>query len=315
MLTAAWLIPWPSSFSVMATQDTEDWQNEQKTTKSQLPWEKREKKAYWVGTITGPWEFAVDDALTSIPRLKLLKLAKQHPDQLHVEWSGTAVYGISWVKDDNNVSGFLAPRSQSVEELTGISKSKYRSIANTDNFQYYINLDGVVMGGRLNKLLSLGGVVLQHQAGYKEHFDALLKPYEHYVPIEYDLSDLVSKIKWLQSNPAIAKRIAENGQRLALSRMRFEDHACYIWRAVEALGVKTASSEVDDKEVEERLKLYKRAEPYDSGLVDTMEAFWGQKLEDIKTGDRALSARGIELLEWAWHRMKGIYDKVVDSER
>ncbi|CAK0864741.1 unnamed protein product [Prorocentrum cordatum] len=79
------------------------------------------------------------------------------------------------------------------------------------------------MGGRISKLLSLGGVLLQHEAGYYESVDALARPWEHYVPIAYDLSDLVAKVEWLQAHDDEARAIAARGQALALRRMRLED--------------------------------------------------------------------------------------------
>ena len=39
------------------------------------------------------------------------------------------------------------------------------------------------MGGRFGKPLALGGVVVQHDAGYREAGDALEKTHPHDVPI------------------------------------------------------------------------------------------------------------------------------------
>jgi hypothetical protein len=309
----SWAIPWPSSFTMVSTQDVESWEQKNTGKAAQKPWDQRKSKAYWIGTVTGPWEFALHDGIMAVPRMNLLKTAKQHPEELEVEWSGTAGYGISWVNSDDNVSGFLSHGSQSIQDMTGVQRAKWKAASDWDNFKYFVNLDGVVLGGRLNKLLSLGGVVLQHQAGYKEHFEALLKPYEHYVPVEYDLSDLVEKVQWLQRNDAEAKRIAENGQKLASQRMRFEDSACYIWRALEALGAKTAAAEVDKKEVREKLGSFVKVSVQKGGLRPTLESFWGEKLEDVHTGNRKMSSRGIELLEWAWSRMEGLYDEVKEQ--
>merc|ERR1719460_308663 len=287
---------------------TLDFERVQKSATKQKPWKQRSSQAYWIGAVTGPWEFALDDGLMALPRLKFLKMAADHPEQIHGLWYETAGYGVHWIRDEHNVSGFLAPHPRSVEELTGIAKAKFQGAKKWQNFKYYVNLDGVVMGGRLNKLLSIGGVVLQHKAGYKENINALVKPYEHYVPIEYDLSDLVEKVQWLQQNEAEAKRIAENGKALALKRMRFEDHVCYVWRALEALGKKTASAQVSESEVEKRLESYVHVTLDDAGMRQTLEKFWGEKLEEVKTGDRKMSKRGIELLQWSWDRMAGLYN-------
>jgi hypothetical protein len=276
----------------------------------QKPWEARESKAFWIGAVTGPWEYQLDDGLLAVPRLKLLKLTKEHPEQLNAEYSGVAGYGLSWVHDDGNIAGFLASRHRSVKELTGVSQSKFKPVSEWANFKYFINMDGVVLGGRLSKLLSLGGVVLQHDAGYSEHITGLMKPYEHYVPIEYDLSDLVAKVEWLQRNDKEAKRIALNGQKLAEEHMRLEDHLCYVWRALEALGRKTASAKVDDDIVAKRLASFRHVPVQKGGMRPTLEAFWGQKLEDVRTDGRQMSTRGITALQWAWHRFEALYANV-----
>lgn len=324
----SWLIPWPSSFTILSAKDVEEWEQQRSQSlalatmhtqedKVEAPiapkqklWKEREAQAYWIGAVTGPWQFALDADLLAIPRLKLLKMAKEHPKQIRAEWSSTASYGISWVKDAKNVSGFLAPRSRSVTELTGAPQSDYKETNSWDGFKYYVNLDGVVLGGRMTKLLSLGGVVLQHQAGYVEHIDALMKPYEHYVPIEYDLSDLVAKVQWLQNNDAEAKRIAENGRKLAAQRMRLEDHLCYVWRALEGLGSKTAQVHADHREVSSKLKGYRRVTVKEDGeMRSTLEDFWGDKLEKVSTGMRTISKPGIEMLEWTWKRFEKLYTK------
>ena len=42
-------------------------------------------------------------------------------------------------------------------------------------YKYYLNLDGVVMGGRLPKLLALGGVLLQASVRSRRYYTLLLR--------------------------------------------------------------------------------------------------------------------------------------------
>ena len=37
-------------------------------------------------------------------------------------------------------------------------------------------------------------------------------PYVHYIPIQYDLSDLIEKIEWVEKNDEEAKKIAEKAR-------------------------------------------------------------------------------------------------------
>jgi hypothetical protein len=273
-------------------------------------------KAYWIGTLTGPWEVQPDDAIGAVPRVKLLRLAAQNRAQLQAEWSGVASYGIKWIKNSTHIQGLNAsgpPRT--VEAVTGAKRVGRKKLSQWADFKYYVNLDGVVMGGRLNKLFALGGVVLQHQAGYYEHMTALAKPYEHYVPIAYDLSDLIPKIKWLQSNDGEAEKIARQGRELFSRRMRLEDDLCYTWRALEALGSKTSSAEVDPQAVERRLRElnFTRVSVKGPSMRQTLESFWGGKLEEVSLGRRKMTDQGVKLLEWAWSRFGALYDTAHDN--
>lgn len=317
----SWTIPWPSSFTLASQWEVEKW-NKKKSKKALLAqggqqagkkdWAKRKARAYWIGTITGPWEVVPDAALMAIPRLNLLKISSDNPDQVQADWSGMAGYGISWIKSDKNVSGFGGSRPRSVVELTGKKKVGRSFVDDWDNYKYYLNIDGVVMGGRLNKLAALGGVILQHQSGYYENIDALLNPGEHYLPIEYDLSDLVSKVKWLQRNDEKAQRMAEKAKSLAEQRMRFEDQICYIWRALEALGHKTSGRAVDDDKFGKMLDKYnfKKVDVEDGGMRATLEKFWGDKdLEEVATGGRVMTAKGIELIQHVWDRLSGLWGR------
>jgi hypothetical protein len=42
---------------------------------------------------------------------------------------------------------------------------------------------------------------------FNEYFDAWLRPYEHYIPVLPDLSDLVNKVLWARENDGEARRI------------------------------------------------------------------------------------------------------------
>jgi len=319
----SWVIPWPSSFTLYSTYQIEQWQKKLRqkqpllqSASGRLPaaspqWSRRTSKAFWIGTITGPWDLVPDAGLAAVPRLKLLRLTKEHPLQLQAEWSSIATYGISWAYGEKSVRGFLGNESRTVENLTGIAQSGFRPLEDWANFKYYMNLDGVVMGGRTNKLMALGGVVLQHQAGYREHIDALAEPYVHYLPVEYDLSDLVAKVQWLQSHDAEAQRMANRARELAWRRMRLEDHLCYVWRALEAIGARTAAGEVGASAVERRFREagFTRVSVKDESMRATLESFWGTKLEKVATGDRVMSTKGIELIQWMWDRFGELWSR------
>ena len=63
--------------------------------------------------------------------------------------------------------------------------------------------------------LALPGLLFHHVTPTKDWYHDLLVPWEHYVPVNADLSDLRAKFEWAQSHPKEAKNIAENGSKFA----------------------------------------------------------------------------------------------------
>jgi len=56
---------------------------------------------------------------------------------------------------------------------------------------------------------------LDSKYGYRQWYYDRLRPWEHYVPVKADASDLGEKVEWVRANDAEAARIAANGQRFA----------------------------------------------------------------------------------------------------
>ena len=58
--------------------------------------------------------------------------------------------------------------------------------------------------------------MLKMESQYREHFYRHLEPFQHYVPVRGDLSDLTERIEWARRNDAEAKTIAENAVRISV---------------------------------------------------------------------------------------------------
>ena len=54
--------------------------------------------------------------------------------------------------------------------------------------------------------------------GYRQWYYGQLRPWEHYVPVDADMSDLLDKVTWCQSHDAECRQIAGRGQEFALQR-------------------------------------------------------------------------------------------------
>ena len=86
------------------------------------------------------------------------------------------------------------------------------------SYKYIINIDGHSATNRFSYLLQSGCLILNvdsfYVIGNQRWYDHLIKPYVHYVPIKYDLSNLEEKILWCRDNDHKCKQIVKNAKDL-----------------------------------------------------------------------------------------------------
>ena len=74
------------------------------------------------------------------------------------------------------------------------------------DYKYILDIDGnSASWTRLPYIMGGGSVALKVESNYGQWFYGDIKPFEHYVPIKSDFSDLIEKIEWLKSNDDKAK--------------------------------------------------------------------------------------------------------------
>jgi Glycosyl transferase family 90 len=83
--------------------------------------------------------------------------------------------------------------------------------------------------GRFPGLLRTGSLIFK-ASRYREWFTGALEPYKHYIPVNYDLSDLEEKVAWVHNHPQIAANIAAESRKLAETRFRRQDIKCFTYR-------------------------------------------------------------------------------------
>lgn len=82
--------------------------------------------------------------------------------------------------------------------------------------------------------LKLGCCVLKVDSpfGYRQWYYHRIKPWEHFVPIKADLSDLAKQLDWARTHSDQAREIAANGQAFARD-LTFDSESCYAVEAIE----------------------------------------------------------------------------------
>ncbi|XP_045458802.1 protein O-glucosyltransferase 2-like [Melitaea cinxia] len=158
-------------------------------------WADREDRAFWRGRDS------------RAERLKLIDIARAHPDLINASLT--------------NFFFFRDKEAQYGPKLPHISFFKFF------DYKYQINIDGTVAAYRLPYLLSGGSLVMKQQSPYYEHFYSKLQPFEHFVPIKSDLSDLPEKIIWAREHDEEAHQIARNARNFATNNLLPQHVICY----------------------------------------------------------------------------------------
>ena len=147
----------------------------------------QEMKVGWIGALNGHWH----------KRRVLYKLGKENPDILDIINLG------GW--DTKVNEKHLIP-----------SSCKYHSYVElAQKYTILLDIEGGGYSGRLKYLLHTGRPVIVVDRVPKEFFYPFMKPWEHYIPVKNDLSDLLEKTRWIIGNYEEASEIGLNGKEFA----------------------------------------------------------------------------------------------------
>ena len=97
-------------------------------------------------------------------------------------------------------------------ETLPFSLVDYMPISQQQSYKYIVHIDGHVSAFRLSAMLKLNSVILIVASKWKMWYSDLLVPYEHYIPIKSDLSDLYSQIEWCKENDDLCEYVAANAR-------------------------------------------------------------------------------------------------------
>lgn len=175
-----------------------------------LPWESRSSLAFWRGTTNGGYRW---ENYRKKPRFILCDLSKKYPQLVDA--------GFSTVRCR---SGILKEYLISIAAKPGVSEEWHMK------YKYLPVLDGFMCTypGYLWRLLS-GSVSFKQESREMQYFYSALRPYEHYVPIANDMSDLVEKVEWARAHDDECKAIAERARDFCLDYCMIEDVYAYLY--------------------------------------------------------------------------------------
>ncbi|KAJ6508913.1 glycosyl transferase family 90-domain-containing protein [Mycena sanguinolenta] len=175
-------------------------------------WNDRKTQLYWRGASNGG--HIIGENYRSFPRFRLIDLGREHPQLMDVKITNIP----------QGHCGAECDRDRIIKEynITGRVWGK-EALA----YKYLLDIDGNTFSGRFFPLLKSGSLVFKSTV-FEEYFNDWIRPYEHYIPVRPDASDLVEKVEWAISHEGEARRIQETGKLFAERVLTDEQNNCYF---------------------------------------------------------------------------------------
>ena len=189
----------------------------------QIPWQDKKSIAIFRGAASG----CGTTELTNV-RLKALKLSELNPTLLDV---GITSFNKRIKKTLNKPLDYLHVDELNLKKATFINNNEKAS------HKYILYLDGHVSAFRLSYELSMKSVVLIPVSKYHLWFSKLLIPFEHFVPVKHDLSDLIDVISWCKNNDSKCQQIALNAFEFYNNNLQKEHMLNYMEKTLNRINL------------------------------------------------------------------------------
>jgi tetratricopeptide (TPR) repeat protein len=262
-------------------------------------WAERSDCLVWRGSVTG------DNTIVEpgdLPRIRLAIAGRDWPD------ADIGLVGVHSTMNNGRPPGVLS----AFVAAHNLRRERW-NMADFGRYKYVIDIDGHANAwGFLEKLI-LGCCVLKVDSPYEQWFYDRIKPWQHYVPVRGDLSNLRDMIAWCRDNDAHCRWIGANGARLAAS-LTLDNELPNTCRALMAAAHKRRVPATDRPPVVRPAPLFRledaamRAE--DGGDLDAAVDAYG-RLVDAGLGTAGMLMRRHDLL-----RQRGDFlASQVDMER
>ena len=170
--------------------------NKQSFDKMNLDWKTKKNICVFRGSATG-----CGITLENNMRLKAAQLSLEHKNILDV---GITDWKPRPKKYSDSPIQIINPEDFQFKKALPLTR------AEQSNYKYILDIEGYVSAFRLSSELRMRSVVLIVESDYKLWYSHLLVPYEHFIPVKKDLSDLIEIIQWCIKHDKECSKIAEN---------------------------------------------------------------------------------------------------------
>ncbi len=186
-------------------------------------WSQKKEVLFWRGGNNdgfrnlSPGVYSIDRWHETL-RGKACYLSQQYPDFIDAAFTGIAA-GVVF--------------SPMEEFLKIIPQAPYASIESHLDYRYQLQLTGYLANYPRDRWQFYSHcVVFRHECPDEMFWYPLLRPWEHYIPVETDLSDLVEKIVWAKEHDATCENIARSARKFAEEHFMPEHIALYCYKVL-----------------------------------------------------------------------------------
>ena len=158
--------------------------------------------------------------------------AKPYQDE-HLFWRGSTFTTLS-----RRCLFELGKKYQQYFKIEDMTRGgEFIPMVEQSKYKYLIDTRGNAWSDRLQILLKLGRVVFIVDRPYREWFFDKMRPMEHYVPVEEDLSDLLEKFFYMESHPELYDKISRNLKEFVLENLTPQKILLYAKELILRYGV------------------------------------------------------------------------------
>ncbi|KAJ7060083.1 glycosyl transferase family 90-domain-containing protein [Mycena amicta] len=184
-----------------------------------VAWADKDPRIYWRGSSTGG--HITGDNYHHFPRFRLVDISRTERGKPLMDVALSAFHEYLCG------AGCNARELMDTYGMVRAGTEVKRPREDVYRYKYLMDLDGNSFSGRYIGLLKSGGLVFKSTI-FTEPFSPWLRPFEHYIPVLPDLSDLLDKITWAQNNDAEAHAIQQAGKAFAERVLTDAQFDCYF---------------------------------------------------------------------------------------
>ncbi len=185
------------------------------------PWNSRIEKVFWRGSPTDMWSGGCysPENWHLHARGKACWLSQKHPHLIDASFT--------------NIHSFLVCNGNDLALRRILPQSVHVSIEDHLDYKYQLQITGLMANFPRDRWqFYSNSVVFRHECPHEMFWYGLIKPWEHYIPIASDLSDLLEKIDWAKTHDEECRQIAARARQFIEEHVMPEHIALYCYKAL-----------------------------------------------------------------------------------